>query len=383
MLVSALVCFAAVSASVEAKVDCPAQANAFAFALADKMGFSNSKKNELMSPISINMDFTMLLNGMTGKTSRELAKALGWPIDSLSRVNSWASSMLKSSKSEDGAQVVFANAIFSRRISLKPAYMAQMKAFYFAELGKLPDRDSEALAKINAWSNQHTKQRIPKILDRLNPNDCLVLLNAVTFDGQWSSKFESAKSFRSLFDGPSGRTPCLLMNNPSGTYPYCEDRAGQYLQLGYRGSRYAMLLMLPKPGQKLSNVFTAKTFARVQPLLKHQSGSVSIPKVRFVRDYDLVAPMVSLGAKRLFQLTTDYGKMAPAQELGVSQAVHRSYIEINEDGTKAGAVTAVLLHCKGLAGKSEFSFIASHPFGLVLYDTTSKAILFLGVVNNP
>ncbi len=380
MIISAVVCLAVFAESALEKPSLANKANEFAFALAGKLNFGTSKKNELISPISIGMDFTMLQNGTSGKTHQELAKALGWSGSSLKEVNEWYSALLASSYKD--SQMVYANAIFSRDINLIPSYVQSMKSFYSAELGKLPARESDALAKVNGWVNVHTKKRIPKILAQLSPLDCIVLLNAVTFDGKWNAPFNANLTKQRSFNSPSDITACPFMSISSHEFPYYEDSKAQYLQMGYRGGKYAMLLILPRDGVSISQVLRADLFGKVLERLEVKDGFVSLPKFKFSEGGDLIPPFKKLGVKRLFEFTSDYGNMAPKEELKVSQAIHKSSIEVHEQGTKAGAATAIVMTRKGIS-MPDFRFVADRPFVFALSDTKSGTILFLGVVNKP
>lgn len=380
MIVSAIVCLAVFAESALQKPPLVNKANEFAFALASKLDFAASKKNELISPISIGMDFTMLLNGTTGKTRTDLAKALEWSGSSLKEVNEWYSALL--ANSDEDSQMVYANAIFSRDINLKPSYVQSMKSFYSAELGKLPARESDALAKVNGWVNEHTKKRIPKILAQLNPLDCIVLLNAVTFDGKWSQPFEARSTSQVEFNSPTGKAKVPFLMSLDKPFNYYEDSRAQYLKMEYRGRRYAMLLMLPAKGRSVGEVLMASSLINAHKNFELKKGLVAFPKFQFQSNYNLIPPFWKLGVKRLFEFTTDYGNMAPKEELKVSQAVHKSFIEVNEQGTKAGAATAIVMTHKVMS-MPEFRFIADRPFAFALYDIKSGTILFLGVVNKP
>jgi len=382
MLIPSIICLVSISGHSEVSSTHSEKANSFAFALANKLNFADSKKNELISPISIGMDFTMLLNGTTGKTHQELVKALGWSGSSLKEVNEWYSGLLMQRNADGESQMVYANAIFSRVVTLKPYFMQVMKNFYSAEVGKLPSREADALDKVNGWVNEHTKKRIPRILDQLNPLDCIVLLNAVTFDGTWNERFNAKLTRQGAFNSASGKVECPFMKSSSHEYPYYEDSVAQYLKMGYRGGRYAMLLMLPKDGEAIGQLLRADLFDKVLEKLEAKEGLVSLPKFDFSEGYDLIPPFKKLGVKRPFEFTTDYGNMAPKEDLKVSQAVHKSFIEVNEQGTKAGVATAIVMTRKG-SSMPEFRFIADRPFAFALYDTKNGTILFLGVVNKP
>jgi serine protease inhibitor len=347
----------------------------FAFKLFRELAREDGS-NVFFSPSSLMLCLAMVHEAAAGETRQAMAQAL--EIAGLDSVDTALviADLKAPFRQREHVEVRGANSLWcGRRVQLCPEYAAKVRNNYDAELRTLDFESPDAVAKINAWVNEKTTGKISHIVNVIPRLAAVIAINAIYFKGRWTNSFDRKFTRDGLFTTVTGHKRQLPMMLQSGRYSYYEDRELQAAVLPYEGGM-AMHIILPA--------------ARTDPRqFQHclSSGAWEKRLERFDRA-GLDPALKALGMERAFDpdraefdgIRTDY------PPVWIDQVLHRAVAEVNEEGTEAEAVTAVLM--SGRSAKSErpprhFQMIVDRPFFVVIRDETSKTILFMGWVGDP
>jgi serpin B len=355
-----------------------AQNNAFAFKMVGALGLANSKKNEVISPASLGLCLSMLYNGLEGESAKGLAKALQLNGMSLEKLNQANADLMTRLKGNTGVEFGVANGVWVKVVTLQRAYVDAMAKDYAAKVEPMP---SDA-KPINDWVMKNTRNRIKGILDQLDPQTLVMLINAVTFDGKWDRPFKHHDTQNRPFQGHGGVRQVDMMSMHLEYFECANDHGAKAIALPYRGGLYKMVLALPAKGKPVSSILNQTAWTRLTRKLKGDTANVQIPRFFFETSYGLIPPLRKLGAGALFSPSNDFGRMAVGGErLSVTDAQHKAYIKVDEEGTEAAAVTEVAMTMDIV--ENPFEFVADRPFVFAIVENATGQILFIGVVNQP
>ncbi len=347
--------------------------------------------NVFFSPASVILCLAMVHEAATGETRQAMAKALEIaglnPVDTALAI----AGLRALFRQREYVEVRGANSLWcSDRVQVRPEYAARLRDIYDAELATLDFGNGNAVPRINAWVNQKTKGKISHIVDVLSPLTALVAVNAIYFKGRWTRTFERKMTRDGLFTTATGQKKQLPMMRQSGRYSYYEDRQLQAVVLPYEGDM-AMHVILPAAGtdswqfqQSLSSGAWESWLARSE----QAAGTIEIPRVKLDYRARLEPALKASGMERAFDPDRAEFDGVRAEQLPVciDQVLHRAVAEVNEEGTEAAAVTAVLVPLSAARFNRTprlFQMIVDRPFFVVIRDETTGTILFMGWVGDP
>jgi len=213
----------------------------------------------------------------------------------------------------------------------------------------------------------------------------LVLVNAIYFRGDWAQRFDPSNTRRGPFTLEDGRTVDVEMMSQAGDFSCGESEEARVLELPYEGDDLSLFVILPREGNRLSDIENALTERNLESWLSapcEQRIRVFLPRFRISWGTgDLVRPLISLGMRDAFLAgRADFSGMDGSRSLFIGSVLHRAFIEVNEEGSEAAASTAVVLK-KGRP--DERIFRADHPFLFLIRENTTGSILFLGRFTDP
>jgi len=384
-LLAAAPCFSAAN-----DVSVTAQANnEFAFDIYARLNRAEADKNIFISPYSISTAMAMTYEGVSGTTADEMMKVMHFP-DSLTGLRLGYSGMQGILNAKDRKyELSSANSIWPQTgYKFSDNFLEALDKFYGgkAELVDYAGNKAGAISRINGWTAKNTKGKIPEIIgeDDVNELTRLVLVNAVYFKGAWEKSFDQKKTVKADFTGVNDKKVKADMMNTQGRFMYAESGGAQVLELPYAGGDISMIVVLPGDGDiiKLETSMTAGKFNEWLSELSEQKVNVSMPKFRINCKYSLKEPLIDLGMTEAFdEYKADLSKMADNKDLYISDVIHATFLDVNEEGTEAAAATAVIVAAKSIEMTPRFS--ADHPFIFFIYDRTAGAILFMGKMNDP
>lgn len=336
--------------------------------------------NYMFSPLSIKMAFAMAANGASGETKSQLEHSLG--ITDLDTFNESSREMIEKYNSAEIIKLNVANSIWinssatSQRFSSD--YSDKMIKYFGANSYV---RDSKTIVDdINGWVNDKTNGKIPTIAQ--NADFWAMLVNAVYFKGAWQNEFSESATKKDNFTDRNGNNHEIDFMNRTGYYRYYSDGENEVIVLPYKNAYYDekknenIFYDLDIAMYLVKGEFSEKLIASED--LGSRYISLSMPKFKFEYSTSLKGIMQELGAPYAFSAEkADFSNMFDGGNMFISDALHKTYINVNEEGTEAAAVTAVMMAGSALPPEPiEVKF--NEPFTFVIRDNDSSEILFLG-----
>jgi serpin B len=269
-------------------------------------------------------------------------------------------------------------------------YRDTIRNHYRAEI--FPGAD---LATVNAWVKDRTEGKIPKILDRLNPQDSHVLLNAVYFNAPWAHAFaKAATRDREFFLTATDKVEVPTMSQTSA-FAIEKGEGYQAIRLPYARDNLSMIVIRPDAIDGIDAVIAKLDIAKIEALqealrkAQRRMVELSLPKFKFEFAADLIPPFKALGMKKVFDpaqsdLSGMTGLPREQAQSTIDQIAHRAVIDVAEEGTEAAAATAVVIATRSAApGPQPERFTVDRPFMFLIADDATGAILFAGRVSDP
>ena len=271
---------------------------------------------------------------------------------------------------------------------MKPEFVSINREYFQAELDGLDFTKPAAAYAINHWAETNTRGKIKNIVRwPLDRGLRLILANAIYFKGKWDRPFNpGATKLRTFHLAGGGEKPVPTMWH-QGNFIYQESDGFQAVSLPYTGGHLQMYLFLPStnsdPAKLLAGFDGSGWRDKILPQFQKQAGTLALPRFKIEYGVLLNDPLKALGLRRAFA-DADFSAMAN-EKLSISEVKQNSFVEVNEEGTEAAAVTGV--HVTMLAGIREpvkpFEMIVDRPFLFVIGDDRTKSLLFMGLVYDP
>jgi len=358
----------------------------FGFNLFHTLSKQQPNKNIFISPTSIALALSMTYNGVSGETKQEMTKALELTKMSLKAINA-ANQNLQNSlqKNDPKIQVSIANALFVKQgFSLKPEFLQINQQYYQANITEIDFQiPQEALSIINNWVSKKTQGKIDKIVTKISPDTLLFLINAIYFKGNWETPFDKSQTGNKTFyltDSSSKQHP---MMSQSGSYRCYETDTFQAVSLPYgKKGALSMYIFLPNSNTNLatfSQQLTPENWNKWMQEFRVKSGMIEIPRFKMEYEVQLKDTLIALGMAEVFGgLKTDFSPMTDSK-VAVASVKHKTFVEVNEEGTEAAAVTVIELE----RSTTTFEMNVNRPFFCAIRDNTTGTILFMGTIVDP
>ena len=364
----------------------------FAFKLLTAVSKEQPERNIFISPYSVSTVLQLLENGAEGKTREELRQVLGITNLSQSAQNE-ANRVLSRGINASTTNFVLntANAIWYRSsIPVKPAFIACNQDFYQATVEALNFNDPATVDRINSWVNEKTHGKIPGMLcGPIDPMISLYLANAAYFKGDWLHPFKVEDTKDREFHLRGGKSKKLPMMFQGGNFFYRKCTGYQAVRLPYQGWNLGMYVFLPDADsspEKLLAIMNGDNWRRVTiPGFKDREGTLVLPRFKFEYGVDLKKSLQALGIQKAFQpKSADFSSMCN-EPVFISEASQKAFVEVNEKGTEAAAVTIFEVESLGIEMNppKPFQMIVDRPFLFVIEHSESKTILFMGIIFDP
>ncbi len=368
-----------------------ASGGAFAFKLLEQLAKDRPHANVSISPYSAATILQMVANGAEGTTRSEMQQVLGTAGLSSGVVNA-ANKDIAQSLKNGNAQVMLtvANAVWYRPgTPVKPAFIASNQEFYGATMDALDFGDPHAPDIINSWASEQTHGKIQRIADRMiDPaHTRLFLADAIYFKGRWASPFAVKDTQMSPFHLRGGGQRMIPMMSLRKTLDYREVQGYQAVRLPYEGGNLAMYVVLPDESSSPENILGLLNGDAWRHVVKtgfsSREGSIELPKFKIEYGVELRRALQALGMTAAFDASTaDFSGIAPG--LFISAARQKTFVEVNEEGTEAAAVSAVGVALTALKpAPKPFQMIVDRPFLFLIEDRQTGTILFMGIVFDP
>jgi len=360
----------------------------FSFKLWQQLLAQEENENIFISPSSVAIALTMTYNGASGDTQTAMANALELQGMSLTDINqAYATLKQRLENTDNSVKLSIANGLWGRNdLTFKSEFLQQTKSYYDAKVRSLDFSDPATAKRINDWVKQQTQGKIPQIVDQINPDDLLFLINATYFKGQWQNEFNPNLTQDRPFYLPNGQETQHPMMFQTGSYHYLENQQFQAIRLPYGNGRFSLYVFLPQPEQNLSQFYAQLNSSNWQTWLsqfEEQDGSITLPKFQLEYGVELKPILSALGMDIAFSQNADFSGISD-KSAKIDQVKHKTFVEVNEKGTEAAAVTSVGIVATSIRPPSNpFEMVVDRPFFCAIYDHETQTPLFLGSIVNP
>ncbi len=365
-----------------------ASANTFGFKLFSKVSNAEMNKNTFISPFSVSMAFGMALNGAKGATLDSLKQTLGDAGLSMDEINQSYKNISATLTSLDPT-VAFqiANSIWYRSgFQVTQKFLDDNKTYLDAEVASLDFSQPSAVQAINNWVDTKTHGKITSILNAISPEMVMYLINAIYFKGAWTYQFDPQYTKDDLFTCADGSTVSCRLMSQKATFAYYTDSELQAIDLPYGDRMFSMTVVLPRIGTSIDQFAAALTEEQWNTILAGMDSSevdLFMPKFKLEYERTLNQELKSLGMTIAFTEFADFTGITPGGGIMISEVKHKTFVEVNEEGTEAAAVTSIGFATSSPDGPTTPIMLIDRPFIFAIREHQSGTILFIGKIENP
>jgi serpin B len=351
--------------------------------------------NLFFSPESISTAFGMAYAGANGQTATEMQHVFHFTLPPDRLHPAMGALLAQMNGQHEGYELHVADALWAQQnASFLPDYLNLVQTDYGAGFRTVDFKTSPdaVRATINQWIADQTNGKIQGLLGpgSVTAATRLVLTNAIYFKGTWRDQFDPTDSEDKEFHLTAKQSIKTQMMNRSGGYGYYDGGSFQELELPYRGE-LSMVVLLPREiggMPALEKSFTAENASKwIKKLAPAEKVILTLPRFTMTQQFELSGTLAKMGMPQAFSSAADFSGMTGKPDFAISAAIHKAYIDVNEQGTEAAAATAITMVATAMQRREPepppIVFDADHPFLFLIRDTNSGAFLFLGRVTDP
>ena len=360
-------------------------ANDFSFALFRRLSAARSDSNVFTSPLSASMALGMAMNGAAGTTYDEMRATLGFGASATeSEIGESYKSLIALLRGLDpSVDFRIANSIWYRTgFPVDQGFLDRGRNWFDARASALDFSSPSAVSTINDWVNTSTAGKIPTILDRIEGDQVMFLINAIYFKGSWRTRFDPSRTVTAPFHAVGGDQPAKLMRR-DGTMRWLQTPEFEAVDLPYGNGAYAMTVVLPAAGKRVDDVaasLQASAWTTWMGQFNDAEVELQLPRFKLEWARELIPDLQALGMRAAFiDGGADFSRMSTlGSQLFISLVKQKTYVDVNEEGTEAAAVTNVGVSLTSMPVRRPF--IVDRPFVFVLRERLSGTILFMGKI---
>ena len=363
--------------------DAVAASNSFWGKLLGEACREMGQENICLSPMSAQFAMAMVASGAEGKTKKEICNTM--QLGDSANINSrrLLDDIATKTVWNEHGDVRIANSIWIKDgFDVKQEFIDTNKEFFDA-LVESAEFNQETVKRVNDWCNENTNGKIPTILDRFTESDRMLLINALYLKAAWSKPFKEENTTEQIFTTEKGeeiKAPTMMMRSNE---PFYSDEMVSMVSKRLQGG-YSMLFILPGEGVKCDEAaeYVAKDFDTLLKNMEVRNVTLSLPK--FTTDFgmSLKPVLANLGIKRAFGNKAQFGGISD-EALFISDVVQKTYINVNEKGTEAAAVTVAVAGALSMRPPKVEIITFDRPFIYAIIKDNGNHVMFAGKVGNP
>ncbi len=362
----------------------------FGFNLFNEILNTKEDINIFISPFSVSLALAMTLNGAAETTEQVMTDTLQLQGNDSETISTSYALLFQALKTSDPkVTLAIANSLWAdRHFTFNRDFLQRNTDYFGAEVSTLDFRAPNSVDTINQWVNTNTNGKIEKILDQIAEDEILFLINAIYVKGAWQTEFDPANTRDNTFTLTDGSQKQVSMMTREGQYPFYYTSDFTAISIPYGEGRVSMYIFLPSQNSSLDQFLenlNAENWQDWISQFREQNVWIQIPKYKFEYKTNLNNVLSVLGMGIAFdENAADFSRMRPDDatttgNLFISRVDHKTFVEVNEEGTEAAAVTNV-----GIAVTSAPpQFIVNRPFFFAIHDNETKTVLFMGTVIDP
>ncbi|MFJ7974870.1 serpin family protein [Peribacillus sp. NPDC096379] len=351
---------------------------------------ANEDGNTFISPTSLFMALSMVYNGADGKTKDEIAKVLqveGIDVAELNQANASLMSLLHSDSKK--IQLNVANSIWlNNQFHFQTDFAKKTRDYFNAKIQEMDILDRQSPEMINDWVKQATNGKIEEMVEApLDSNIVAILLNAIYFKGGWTYGFDKKQTEQRAFHLKDGTTKNLPLMTLNKELAYTDNASFQAVSLPYGDGEMSMNVFLPKENTSLEEfekLLTNENWKNWMSEFHERKGTIMLPTFQMEYEVKLNETLKKLGMNSAFERDANFTKMITEEEpLSISEVKQKTYLDVNEEGTEAAAVTSVEVVAVSAPVDKPFQMEVNRPFFIAITDDETGTILFMGSISNP
>ncbi len=362
--------------------------NYFGLKVFTQLASATPTKNIFISPLSVSMALGILYNGTDGTTREAMHQTLKYGDLNDEQINQSYRNLIDILTKLDN-QVAFqiANSIWIRdKFTVEPDFITLNRIFFDAEVNRLDFSKNEAAQIINSWIEAKTNGKIKDMVKPpIDPLTMMFLINAIYFKGTWTYKFDASQTSTRPFYLMDGNSVVCPMMVQTCTYYYYSNDQVEIVDLPYGRGNFRLTIFLPQPSvslQTLNDSLTNDNWNDWLSRLQEHNLTIYFPKIKLSYFTSLTDVLSHLGMSIAFSPSANFQRINPRENLYISDVKHKSFLEINEEGTEAAAVTIIEV---GITSVGDHQIIVdiNRPFLFAIREKTTGTILFIGQITNP
>lgn len=360
----------------------------FAIEFFKELNAEESGKNIFVSPFSISTALAMTTNGAVGPTMEAMRTTLKIGDLSMEEVNNNFKILLEVlPKLDPKTKLKLAQSIWPQSdYPVLHAFLKLNQDYYSSEIHPIDFRADiqSAIDQVNLWVANNTDGLIEEAVSELPSNVVMLLINAIYFKGVWKAKFDPELTSNMPFATPAGDVSVEMMHIPEGSFPYYENDLFQAVDLAYGDSIFSMTVFLPKEEKTVEDVIaelTPENYDLWLSKFSNQTLDLYLPKFKLEYGTKLKRTLSDMGMGLAFTDAADFSNMVEGGGVHIDDVIHKAFLEVNEEGTEAAAVTVVVIVESSV--QIPVVFKADRPFFFVIRDNKTNSILFMGKLVNP
>jgi len=365
--------------------------NSFGMELFRKISAGQEQpENTMISPVSVSLALAMTYNGAAGETQAGMEQALHLSGLSRQEINESYQTLMEALLSVDPKVTMeIANSIWYRQgFSVEQDFIDVNHDYYDAEVEALDFDSPDAVRTINNWVDDKTQGKIPKIVDSIDPLTMMYLINAIYFNGKWTYQFDKDNTSEQPFYLTDGSQIQVDMMQTEASLNYMNNDLFRAVEMPYGQGNYSMVCMLPDNDHTVGEVIgemNPGNWSQWMTSMDTANVQLHLPRFSFEYEKPLKELLKAMGMEEAFDPSvSDFSGINPDREdLHISEVKHKTFVEVDEKGTEAAAVTSVEMGVTSIDPSQPILIRFDRPFVFAIREVTTGTIMFVGKVMQP
>ena len=353
-----------------------------------------TEENDPGGEIEINsksQEIVAAYNGAETNTKAEMVEALRIGNFTRDEINQTYKELIAALVSVDpDVAMEIANSIwYSDAFHVEENFLSVNQNYFNAEVREGNFADPGMPETINNWVSDKTHEKIPTIIDGIDPATVMFIINAIYFNGSWTQEFNEENTYTGMFaKGDQNYIEAEMMQRLD-TVNYLSNETFSAIQLPYGHGNFNMMLMLPNSDKTVSDVVAEMTTenwkAWINGFAMTNDVDIVLPKFKIEYEKKLKDILQIMGMEEAFTTQADFSSINANRDLFISEVLHKTFIDVNEKGTEAAAVTAIIFDTTSDDPNEpqKTYFHCTRPFLFAITEKDTGAILFMGQVSEP
>ncbi|MDD2298851.1 MAG: serpin family protein [Fermentimonas sp.] len=345
-------------------------------------------KNFMVSPLSLSMALAMTWNGADGETKAAMQKVLRLEEYTDQEVNEYYEKLREALLETDpSTKLAIANSIWTNQhVKIKDDFMRLNREYFNSIVESVDFSDVNTVKRMNKWAADNTNNLIDHVLDKTSPMALMYLMNAIYFKGIWASEFNPKNTSEKPFYYENGQSKSVDMMHQKTKFNYNENQLMQIVEMPYGNQAFSMLVLLPKEDKKLADITSdlqnSDSWSMLKSGLRRSEVDLYLPKFKTEYSRNLNDALINMGMGIAFDPeSADFSRMSDVDAF-ISFVKQYTYINTDEVGTEAAAVTVVGVEITSYQPGKTVVFNANKPFIYIIQENSTGSILFMGAVKD-